>query len=547
MLNSGFTPESLFNLTTTPIALSVEQRLLLLIILDDETKNGADMKMSQFVILRYLLKCIYKKNYIFISISILLSILGFQNCQKASFDSNNSNLSKTLSASHELHLASLAQKSNSPDLCHQWVTGNNEQGVPTWGPLLGNCSPNQTSFLMSVTHENDCNSHLACKGYPNDLNYRENIKAYMADYHQKDIGTWLKYSAKGDRNTNQIELALDTINYANSVSATGRPVSNGYLFYGLADLSLNNHVTLNDNVWIEFDYRIIISELSDPYKSGHRLILGASLDWGEPNRSNRAHFFEINLFKTLGFHSTHVNINQCPKDATYDHCFYDPNGKWAEGKYVSTDLGLGIPNHPADNQWRTIRVNIFQLIKKFQWFHSPASWNDAKTSGFYIGIESRDRSHLYIGLRNIRVTKDTSNTVTPLPPPSTKVILNGTSRPVGLFRDGIGGYRSNGASYCSFGSSAELMASGYTQSNYDNSRQIPRSGIKIPFEGRCSDKIRMGLVRQQSAGLIRQKEGFCLLSSGAHLLSCGFRQEDYDQAPQVSVGVVSSYPLCTCY
>lgn len=56
----------------------------------------------------------------------------------------------------------------------------------------------------------------------------------------------------------------------------------------------------------------------------------------------------------------------------------------------------------------------------------------------------------------------------------------------------------------------------------------------------------MGLVRQQSTGLIRHKQGYCLLKSGLEMNACGFRQLDYDRAPQVKVGNVYSYPTCQC-
>lgn len=501
------------------------------------------------------------------SLGALLSVLFFQNCQKYSEDSNVSKFLSRIESKKEFELRRLAPKTYEPApsvMCHQWVTGNDEKGVPTWGPLIGNCSSQQVPILMSVTHENDCNTHLPCKGYPVDWNYRDYISSYMSDYYPNDIGKWLKYSALQDKNGNSIEMALDTINYRDYITPTGRPVSNGYLFFGLAGLHLNNSVTLQDDVWIEFDYRIIMSQQSDPQKSGHRLTLGVSLDWAEANRTNRSHFFEINLFKTPGFHSEHFNANLCPKDASYDHCFYDPGGRWAEGKYVSSELGLGFSTPTADNQWRSVRINIFQLIRKFQWFHPPSDWSQAKTHGFYLGIESRNSTHLYIGLRNMNLYKGAAqvasivvpvaNPVTPvtptvissLPTSTDSIAMNGTTHPVGLFRDGTGGFRSDGLSYCSFRSGAELFASGYSQTDYETARMISRSQIALPFKGNCIDALFMGLVRQQNAGLIRHSQGHCLLKSGAQMNSCGFRQQDYDKAPQVSLGNVYSYPSCQC-
>lgn len=477
-------------------------------------------------------------------------IIFFQNCHhKNPFKTNDTVASITLpSQAGQSTTKNITDISNSI-LCHQWVTGNDQNGTPIWSDPIGNCSnTNLPLFLMSVTHENECNTHLPCKDYSYDLNYKPNISAYMADYYPKDIGTWLKYSAKGDQNSSLIELALDTINFGNYLTPSGRPASNGYLFYGLNFLHLNNQVTLNDQVWIEFDYRIRNSELGNSQKAGHRMMVGASLDWTETNRSNRSHFFEINLFKTPDFHKDHFNINSCPKDIPYDFCFYDPNGKWAEGKYVSSGLALGSETHSADDQWRNVRINIFDLIKKVTWFHFPSDWNQAKTSGFYIGLESKDKSHLYVSLRNLRIYKVGTQIK---PPPSqiestSKISMNGSNKPIGLFRDGVGGYKSNGLNYCHFNSGSELIANSYTQNDYENARQFSRSLISLPYAGTCKDTIRMGIVRQNSAGLIKNAQGYCVITSGTHLLSCGYRQFDYDSAPQIYVGEIGKLQQCYC-
>lgn len=534
-----------------------------------------------------------------ISLLVILFLSFFQNCQGDFSNSIKREQVTSFNSMIDKDLNAVDLRATNSGLCHQWTAGNDSEGKLIKGPLLGNCLPNQTPYLFSVTHENECNHHFACNGYPIDKNYRENVRSYMSDYYPNDIGSWLKYSASGDRKTNSIQLALDTINFANFTTPTGRPVSNGYLFYGLADLSLNNVVNLNDDVWIEFDYRIIQSEQTDPIKSANRLTLGMSLHWNEVNRENKSHFFEINLYKTPGFHAAHFNPNLCPKDSTYDHCFYDPNGKWAEGKYVSSLIGLGIPEHGPDGQWRAVRVNIFKLIKQFQWFHPPHDLSQAFTSGLYIGLEMQGRSHLYVALRNLRFYKQalwgawknqgtcskpcgggvitqarecldslhidnrvqcfgestqtiacnthscSTSSSTNKPTSSTNVVFNGTSKPVGLFRDGSGGYQSNGISYCVFNSGNELKAAGYSQLDYDHARQIPKAKILLPYKGTCLGGPATGLVRQLQAGIIRSASGYCVINTN-QLTQCGFRQSDYDRAPQVSIGSLKTYPFCNC-
>lgn len=454
--------------------------------------------------------------------------------------------------------AQLSSKAEST-LCHQWVTGNDSKGVPTWGPRLGNCTAKSSPLLFSVTHENECNTHMACKEYPNDLNYRENILAYMADYRQEDIGKWIKYSAVENSTSNTIQFAIDSLNYSSFISPTGRPVSNGYLFFGMAQLGFNSQVTLHDPLWIEFEYSIAASDVVPNTKmSGNRLMVAASLNWAEAGRTNRAHFFEINLYKTPGYHAEHYNPTQCTADAVYDHCYYDPHGKWAEGKYVShtTAFGVNGPISP-DNKWYKVRVDLFALVKKYQWHHPPQNWGLAKTDGIYIGLESKGPSHIYAKIRNLRITKGTAPAPAPTPTPEPSPLpnpapaipprMNGNSHPVGLFRDGGSGLFSDSKSYCAFGSGEDLFASGYTQAEYDSARQIQRSNLQLPYSGSCGKVMRRGMVRQGSAAMISYNDGLCLLQSTDHLQRCGFRQQDYDSAPQGKFGDLSKYSVCNCY
>lgn len=454
-------------------------------------------------------------------------------------------------------LGSLASSASvGGERCHRWVNGNDSNGVPTWGGLRGQCEQEANALLFSVTHENECNTHMACRGYPKDLNYRDNILAYMADYNPGHIGTWLNYSAAGNQSDNQIELAIDTVSYGNIINVTGRPVSNGYLFFGFSELGLNNLVDLGDELIVDFEYRINMSGLDSMRKSGTRMMLGTSLRWDEPNRSNKSHFFEINLFKTEGYHSLHFDPNQCTKDRPYDHCFYDPKGRWAEGKYVSTQTALYFPAPIfADNTWRRVQVDVLKQIRSYQWRHAPANWSNGRLDGIYVGIESRDRSHLYASVRNFRTSARKAQPIgyppTASPPTSStaqnpNLWINGSAHPIGLFRDQGAGLSSDGQSICYFKDGLHLQTSGYSAADYDQARQIPLSGVKLPSKGLCNASERFGLYRNGLTGIIEHRSGRCILASGEHLAKCGFRQLDYERAPPISINTSIPLPTCPC-
>lgn len=491
-----------------------------------------------------------------------MAVLFNQNCSQSNLEGSTSHPASSLPISDNSNSKFVANLSTS-ELCHRWVDGNDSNGIPTWAPLKGQCSQPQDALFFSVTHENQCNTHLACKDYPNDLNYKENIHAYMSDYNPQDIGTWIKYSAIGNKIQNHIQLSIDTINYSDMINRTGRPVSDGYMFFGFAELGLNNIANLSDELIIEFEYKIHISELNSDQKSGNRLMLGAALIWDEPKRTNKSHYFEINLFKTDGYHSLHFDPNQCTKDATYDHCYYDSNGKWAEGKYVSTytALGFNTPTIP-DNEWRRVEVDIFKLVRRFDWHHKPVDWKEARLDGIYMGVESRDKSLIYVSLRNFKTLHRTSsNTILPPPQPMptpnplpsplpiTKLNFNSSTHPIGFFRDNLAGLHSDGISICYFTDGTHMTSTGYNQEDYTKARIFSLKEILLPSIGACKSKERYGLVRSNQIGLIKHQQGFCLLTSGDHLKKCGFRQQDYDSAPNINISssILYQSPACACH
>ncbi len=199
----------------------------------------------------------FMKKSLGLALSFLILVIIYQNCsQPPGGEISSASLSSSVGKSTT---ANQNSDSISNELCHRWVIGNDSNGIPTWGDIKGKCDGSGMPLLFSVTHENECNTHLACKKYPNDLNYKENIKAYMADYKPQDIGTWIKYGASGNRDSNLIGLSIDTINYADMINVTGRPVSEGYTFFGFADLSLVGIANLTDELIVEFEYNTHIS------------------------------------------------------------------------------------------------------------------------------------------------------------------------------------------------------------------------------------------------------------------------------------------------
>lgn len=145
-------------------------------------------------------------------------------------------------------------------------------------------------------------------------------------------------------------------------------------------------------------------------------------------------------------------------------------------------------------------------------------------------------------------TPSPSPSPSPSPPPSPPVIVkfNGSSHPVGLFRDQAAGLYSDGESVCYFSDGSHLLKTGFTQAEYSEARQIPLKDIKLPSIGLCKTNDRYGLVRNNMAGLIKHKSGLCILASGEHLQKCGFRQKDYDSAPQIKVSDPTQLPTCSC-
>ena len=137
--------------------------------------------------------------------------------------------------------------------------------------------------------------------------------------------------------------------------------------------------------------------------SGHRIMLGTLLDWPEQNRTNRAHYFEVNFAQTPGYAVIYhdPDLSLC-HDMVYDRCAYDPYGQWAENRYVSYDKVSGSSLTLATDQWVHIRVPL-SYARQLGWVSPPTSWANATFGGLYIGLESTGATRYWIEIKNYQV------------------------------------------------------------------------------------------------------------------------------------------------
>lgn len=235
----------------------------------------------------------------------------------------------------------------------------------------------------------------------------------MHDYRDSDLGVIFRHDftpLAGASGANFLGMALDTVNFTGT-NVTGRDFRDGHLFMGLNDLSIPVP-SLSKNIYVNLTFRIRGNDLV-PYQgtaSSHRLILGAKLTWPETGRTNTAHYFEFNLFKTPDFHVAQTQYS-CPSDGLmYDYCFYDSSaaGLYAEGKYIpiSNVSGYQSLSNITTNTWYTVRIPLSALARDSGWFSPPQSWNSAILDGLYLGIESRGASRLWVEIKDYTVTEE---------------------------------------------------------------------------------------------------------------------------------------------
>lgn len=287
-------------------------------------------------------------------------------------------------------------------LCVAFITGYEHRGTtiqssPTIGLSRGDCRPNVKPLVVGVTHENEQNSH---KGAANNEPGRT---SYMADFnYDSDFGRWLDLKLVDEESQQALILLLDTLHY-HKTNVTGWPLQYGHLFVGIADSTFSS--TLDNDLIVELDIRLIEHSASNgavgPY-NGSRVVLGSTIDWQEqPPRLNRTHFIEIDLLASPGF-SLSYNERDRPAchDRQYDRCFYDKDGRFAEGREIALRTTHGAEDAALLGRWTHIRLDLTDIVRGLRWVSPPAFWNNARMDGFYIGIESTGRSLTSIEVKN---------------------------------------------------------------------------------------------------------------------------------------------------
>lgn len=446
--------------------------------------------------------------------------------------------------------ASLISSSKNDAFCSVWAVGNDSAGNVLFGERSPACITGENEMVFSVTHERANNSHVG------DKNYRENIRCYMADYFPADIGKWLNRETLLEKDKSKsFSLLIDTINYR-AETPTGRPVEDGWLFFGLND-GPDSAILGERDLILRFRYKISGSEVipkSEPNGliAGHRLILGFTFEWKEPApRTNTAHYLEVNLHKTADYHKGQDRY--CPNDGQeYDQCFYDLNGKYAEGQYFDVSRVTSARTE-TQGDWKLVEMNVSGFMKSRKWFHPPASWKDVRITP-YFGVESKGKSRIWAQVENFSASYIPTNGAS----------TSGQNPSWGYFRDGIAGYVSSGADYCFIDSPEQMKQCGFSQINYDSAPQYSRAQITLPFKGQCSCGLSpavsvptatptvaptsapspsqnppIGFFRDGVAGYVNNGSQYCFLSSGEQMKQCGFSQANYDNAVQYTVSQIS--------
>lgn len=268
---------------------------------------------------------------------------------------------------------------------------------PQFGHKQGDCSDKPRPLVVSVTHENKANNHEGSKNYDPD------IVSYMADFdYDTDFGRWLDVQLRETDHTKRVSISLDTIAY-DKTNVTGWPLRYGHLFTGLGDSSVR--ANLDKSIFVEVDMRVradkVQPELYREGYSGRRIMVGAKANWTEaPPRANRAHFIEIDLLQSPGYTESYGDPSRplC-SDRSYDRCFYDPSGKYAEGRELRFHQNVT----PKTDGWMHLRIPLSEVVRSLRWASSPSKWELANLEGLYIGIESQGATRTAIELKGYHV------------------------------------------------------------------------------------------------------------------------------------------------
>jgi hypothetical protein len=320
-------------------------------------------------------------------------------CANGILSGSYANTSCVVAASTNVSVTSYPNFNN---LCYGFVTGyaNSTNVISGYNDTCTNLQKSMP-FVYSVTQEVN-GSHV---GAANDSLGRS---TYMNDYdYASDYGQWIKANFYPSAGTMIYGAALDTINYSKT-NVTGWPLQKGTLFFGLNDTSVSNaNVHLDKNVVVEFDMRIRGDEVNNTMNpgtySGHRIMVGMLLNWSEQSRSNKAHYFEVNLSQTPGYSQvwSGPDLPLC-HDTNYDRCWYDPSGTWSEVRYVPYAAVAGGSLNFVTDQWVHVRIPL-SYAKSLGWVSVPTSWSDATLGGLYIGMESTGATRYWTEVKNYQV------------------------------------------------------------------------------------------------------------------------------------------------
>ncbi len=303
------------------------------------------------------------------------------------------------------HGPDLSANSDFKGLCVVFATGYQKDSTtgrlkPTFGDNTGTCDGTRKPFVLSVTHESPKNNHIGA------ANYRSDIDSYMADFdYAQDVGKWIKLGVSDTDGTPVVGLALDTVNFRKT-NVTGWPLQYGHLFVGFGDSSFGG--TVADSVNVEFDVRIRAAEIrKDLYAgySGQRVIVGVEASWGEaPPRENSVHFMEIDLVQAAGYTESYGDpARPLCKDATYDRCYYDPQGRYSEGREVRFSNELHLPPPPLNSDgWVHVKIPLSEIVRRLHWVSPPKDWSAAKLTGLYFAIESEGATRTFVEIRRYR-------------------------------------------------------------------------------------------------------------------------------------------------
>ncbi|MEQ9501547.1 MAG: hypothetical protein RIT81_32050 [Deltaproteobacteria bacterium] len=429
--------------------------------------------------------------------------------------------------------AKMSSVTGADTFCHAWIVGNDANGNNVAGPLRGDCS-SEPPVYFSVTHERADNTHFG------DDNYRPEVRTYMSDYHPSAVGQWLKLGTSKTGDAHGFAMALDTLNYEDT-TPTGRSIKDGFLFFGYND-TRNADLDVSSDLYLNFRFRIRGADIGGGTAGPdeHRVILGASVRWSEPPpRVNQLHFLEINIWRTSGFHAVqNARARRCPSlEVPYDFCFYDTLGRYAEGQYIALEEHASVARVVPGDAWTEISVPLTRLVRTARWHHPPASWSSARLTP-YFGLESQGASRLWVEVDGYAVTS-TPRYADPFPnraPPAGvdvgQVVID-SGYPWGLFRQGSGGFVGKGTTHCVLTSGAHLQACGYDQADYNAAPQVHLSTLASRYDEACdcSTNGHYGFFRDGVGGYVAVDGGYCSLSSGAHLVACGFSQADYNAGP----------------